>query len=871
MKPAGIAALLVLALMCGACRGGDFNDIKNTETSETIKTTEATKTTETTEAAEMKDRTKRTGADETLIPPAADIADISNFGAVTGDEFLAALAGNDRVTGVWRLMDGITFGAEFSGRTPDLSGAVLIADTGTAVTIKADNFTLSALTVVGSRDTAISVEGKNVTITDCRIECEGGSAVADSSGGYLSVVNNVISGCTEAAIAVTSSYAVVSHNTVDSPAALSIAGEGTVNGLAASNRTGGTVVISGARNAVVCGNECGMISVADCTDLTVAHNTAPVELDGVTRALADGNIPGDIARIDCTDVYGRNIEGVLAARTYTGADMSRLPVVSLSRFDGMPARNSVRHNGKNVTADYYIKSLIDEGGEIIIPPGVYSLSNTVRIENRRDIDIYAYGVFFVFEDYTKQAIALSGSNNISISGLTIDFASVPNAQGTVISADGSHIVWKGDEGYGFDLTDPSRFAPTTAAEGFRQGSRTPYCDYYNLNLNTVKNADGTFTLGASAKPEPGDRLTFRGVFAHVIYASGCGGVSLTDLTLWGGSGFGFCEVNGEGNTKLSRVLMTPGPKPEGASEERLLSVCDATHCTNMRRGIQVFDCLFEYMTDDGTNVNGTYGLIESYDSNSRVVTYNADTTPEIRDGDRIWIMTLEGQFLLDTAAVGPGAGGRMTIADDLEMPGEAIFIENVSANGAGFLFESTVVRGNRSRGLLIKSTAGRISHCTIDSTGMTGILLKPEISDNWGECGYTENVIVEYNDIINTGYFDPGSDAQSAIAVRTDLAALDESYFSHRNINVTGNRIDAYWGGWAICLRGVAGVSVSGNILGARNGAINNDYPDDAKAPLYLSGCDGAFIDGNIFAGNPASKIRTAGKIYNLSGSDEPE
>ena len=44
MKPAGIAALMIFALMCGACRGEDFTDIKNTETTETIKTTETTET-----------------------------------------------------------------------------------------------------------------------------------------------------------------------------------------------------------------------------------------------------------------------------------------------------------------------------------------------------------------------------------------------------------------------------------------------------------------------------------------------------------------------------------------------------------------------------------------------------------------------------------------------------------------------------------------------------------------------------------------------------------------------------------------------------------------------------------------------------------
>ncbi len=860
------------------------------------------------ENIEMEIIKKAAGADGSVIAQVPDY-DASGAAAITSGEFTALLIEKDGIytadPGVFRLTDnGLTFGESFGGFSVNLTGVLLLADGfDSVITINADNFKLTGLIISapgsqsgivssgkniiidscainGIQSAAILISGgERVSISNCRIACPG-SALIDQSDGHIKFENNIVSGCEKAAVVIGSSYCTVIYNTInDAPVSVSVSDDSgkIVNNLIAKNQAGGKIELAGSDNSVILDNMLQAISAASCSDLTVAGNSLSesIDLDSVMCALITENAypvsDGIIAvnQQNSENIYGGNIPGKLAGTEYTGADESLLPVVSLTRFENMAAQNSIMYNGKTITIDYYISMLIDKGGEIIIPPGKYSLSSPVFIEGKKNLGIYAYGVFFVYKDSTKSAVVMTKSDGVMIKGLTIDFAVVPNAQGTVISADGSKIVWKSDEGYHFDLTDPARFAPSAAGEGFRKGSRIPFCDLYNINMNTQKNSDGTFTLESPAALLPGDKITFRGVFAHVTYAEGCNNVMMEDVTLWGGSGFGFCEVYGEGNSRLNRVLMTPGPKPEGAAEERMLSVCDATHCTNMRKGIQVTNCKFEYMTDDGTNVNGTYGLITGYDKRTDTVTYNADTMPEILAGDRLWIMTLEGSFLLDTEAVSAGKNGKVVIAGDFEMPaGEGIFLENVSANGAGFLFENTLVRGNRSRGLVIKSTGGLITHCTIDATGMTGIMLKPEISDNWGECGFTENVVISYNNVIGTGFFDPGSDAQSAIAVRTDLAALDESYFSHRNITIIGNKIDGYFGAYAVCLRGVSGVTVTNNIIGARNTAINANYPEDIKAPVYLSGCADVDISDNSFTGNPASKIKTNGKILELSGND---
>lgn len=894
-----VIGIVLVAVSAASCEKQSETDKIEAETELNTE-----KTPEVEESIEMEIIKRAAGADESVIAEVPDY-DASGAAAMTSAEFLATLTEKDGIytaqPGVYRLTDnGITFGEPFGGTAVNLAGVILLADeSDSVIKIHADNFKLTGLIISCQGDSGIVSSGKNViidgcaingslssailisggervSISNCRITCPG-SALIDISDGHIAFENNVVSGCEKAAVVIGSSYCAVMYNTIhDAPVSVSVENENIMNNIIAKNKAAGKIELAGSNNSVILDNTLQAVSAASCSDLTIAGNSLSesIDLDSVKCALVTENTMIDsdaviaVNQLNSQNIYGGNIPGKLAGTEYTGADESLLPVVSLTRFENMTAQDSFTVKGKTVTADYYISRLIDQGGEIIIPPGVYSLSSTVLIENKSGLSMDAYGVFFVYKDSTKSAVVMLKSDNIIIKGLTIDFAAVPNAQGSVISAGGSKIVWKPDEGYDFDLTDPARFAPSAAGEGFRQGSMTPFCDLYNINMNTVKNDDGTFTLESSAALLPGDKITFRGVFAHVTYAEGCGNVMMEDVTIWGGSGFGFCEVYGEGNTRLNRVLMTPGPKPQGASDDRMLSVCDATHCTNMRKGIQATNCKFEYMTDDGTNVNGTYGIITDYDGGTGTVTYNAATMPEILAGDRLWIMTLEGRFLLDTEAVSAGKNGKVVIAGEFEMPGEGVFIENVSANGSGFLFENTLVRGNRSRGLVIKSTGGIITHCTIEATGMTGIMLKPEISDNWGECGFTENVVVSYNNVIGTGFFDSGSDAQSAIAVRTDLAALDESTFSHRNITITGNKIDGYYGAYAVCLRGVSGITVKNNIIGARSAEINANYPEDSKSPVYFSGCADVDISDNIFTGNPSSKIKTNGKIIGIAGND---
>lgn len=720
-------------------------------------------------------------------------------------EFLNGLKNNSNVItfdkGIYSIKETVKIGNEYSGCTISLSEIILKAD----ILIEGDNITVCDLILTGN----IEIIGKSCIVTGCTIN---GQIKSDDSQNLL-ISKNIING---------------------------------------------KILLNNAKNAVVLKNNIGSIIFYNGRNLTASFNkiSEDISVNGVSFALiTDNDITNEVKNTNSKEVYGSNIKGLLANTEYCGADESLLPVNDLTRFEDMEKQSGIKMDGKIIDVGSYIKKCAKNSSEVIIPPGVYA-ADALDMTGYSGVSIYAYGALFIFNDYTKNSFYWNNCQSSSLRGLTIDFAEVPNGQGIVVSCDGDTVVWKPDEGYNFDLTDATRFAPDAAAEGFRAGSDIPYCDIY-FSSERIKNNDGTFTLkGNPGTLKTGDKLTFRGLFAHVNYVQYSSDIVYEDVTIWGGSGFGFCEYYSEGGSVLNRVMMIPGPAPAGAAEKRMLSVCDATHSTNIRRGIKVTNSRFVHMTDDVTNINGTYSLIEDYDSEKSIVTYDPKTIPEFKKGDRIWIMTLNGKMLLDTFALSDSSGGKVKIEGSFDDKRQStLMIENVSVNGAGFLFENCVVGYNRSRGLLIKSNNGTLKNNTVINCGMSGIILKPEISDNWGECGYTENINVISNKVVGCGYFNDNIDFFAPITVSSDGAATSEEAFqSHRNISVLKNMIEGSKTKYAMYINCAYNIKIEDNKI--------------MCGDVYITGSTGVTISGNT--GNEgAAVIRTDNKVKDISGSDK--
>ena len=780
-------------------------------------------------------------------------------------DFLAGMTEQNGIytapDGTYNLTDRLTVDASYSGAILDMSGVTLL---NTAVSVEASDIAIDSLCITENdgamRDTILDISGTCVTLYNCHV-----------SGGILSPGNGLT----------------LDHCTI-SGAGTAFSG---TDVLVSRSRLADSVVFC-VQNGTLYGNgfDAGtVLQVEDSSDISIIDNVFPenstVSIRNTQYVCITGNYHTDDAedRIDKTFWQCDTLEGKWGCNLYgeqiydpdvIGADMDRIPDNHKDRFRNSVVREKIYYQKSWIAPASFIAARTGSYMEAVIPCGVYENVPGISLVDEENFSLAAYGVLFRFEKYTASAITIEGGDNLSVNGLTIDHMEVQNAQGVVQSVNGNTVIWKPDEGYSFDITDTTRFAGNGMSEGFRAGEDLPYCDH--TITSRTRNADGTFTLEFANDLKPGDKLTFRGLAAHVIHINHNGITAFEDITVWGGSGFAFSGWEGNDAVSLTRCLVAPGPKPEGAAAERMLTTCDATHFSNMRVGPKLLDCHFSDMTDDGTNINGHYTLTSGYNPETRTFTcrdtfavttgtYSSQLTG-ILPGDVLRILTTEGQLIGDTTAASDGSGNRVTIADDLDIPSDTVILQNLSACGEGFVIQNCVVERIRSRGLLIK-TGGEITNCTIKDVRMAGILVKPESLD-WPEFGFSTDLTIRNNLIIGAGYASPTDNLYASICIEGDTRIGDDSsYQLHENILICSNRIEERKNNIALKISHAQNVTVTGNQFLTRHSSVYAKPEEDPGAPVLVLNSTNVELTDNTWP-QTAKPAKIQNSAVNVWGED---
>ena len=571
-----------------------------------------------------------------------------------------------------------------------------------------------------------------------------------------------------------------------------------------------------------------------------------------------------------TQIVGNEIPG--DSSVTVGVDMTRLPQIDKNRFAGMERKTTI--DGK-IVYDYIMNAYNNGYDSVIIPPGAYFIRGTLysahmNFTNIKDFTVYAYGALFEFEHVSGTAFSFTKCDNMAIKGLTMDYSVVPNPQGTITAVNGNRLTFQADAGYIQDILDDKlvqyNSSGGNSAEAYRPGSDVPYADTWWNKSEITKVSDGIYTMTVKANLTVGSKVILRGRFAHINLFQNCANMKYEDVTVFGGSGFGFMESEGEGNSQLNRVAFTPGPIPIGGTEERLISTCDATHAVNMREGMKVTNCLFEKMTDDATNNCGSYGTVVSFNANSNELSYTGG--PTFRQGDRALIYTLDGKLLNDTTALAV-SGRKITLLDTFTLEPNAI-IENASSNGNNFLYDNCLVQNNRSRGFLIKSPYGTIQNSTLKDNGMSAILISPEIADNWGECGFAWDINILNNRFIDGGFF-TGSDLHSPINLTGDKFPMENpAYYNHGNILIQGNSFEGRYTKYCINANSVTGLKILENTFGEINPKASNSLIalNNAQPVINIQGAKDIEVSDNIYPANNKEKVNIGRYVTNIYGTD---
>jgi hypothetical protein len=405
---------------------------------------------------------------------------------------------------------------------------------------------------------------------------------------------------------------------------------------------------------------------------------------------------------------------------------------------------------------------------ITINPGTYIMpamggAPAVSLNNMTDLVLNAYDVTIIkdgTDSWNSSAFALVSCSNVTVAGACLTQSFPSTHQGRIVAKGvtgegNNYFDWKIDAGY------PVPTVGGTFAFNFVDAStrllRVGLGDYYTSSVTDI--GDNTFRADFGSYPltwlVTNDFAVSRGQGSfkiHLVYSVNC---TIKDMTM-SRNGYGAIreEGKGVGGNRILNCVWTPGPKPEGATEEMLCSgAADGLKSTSANPGPDIRQCRFEgVILDDCIAVHGFYGTIPEATVTTNTVT--VDGIGDLRAGEPVRINNINN-YLIDATCTAIN-GNVLTLSTNLSVPAGSK-ISNPLANGPGYKIIGCRIGGTRSRGILTKGDYGLIQSNTISGCGMSGISCGPEFY--WGESDYVYGTVIDGNLLEGNGLVNNGSPA----------------------------------------------------------------------------------------------------------------
>jgi hypothetical protein len=436
--------------------------------------------------------------------------------------------------------------------------------------------------------------------------------------------------------------------------------------------------------------------------------------------------------------------------------------------------------------DFDLQGFIDRelkagGKRVVVPPGRYRVTprnaQHLVLRDLQDVQILADGVEMTCTETTR-ALTVANCRNVTVRGLVIDYDPLPFTQGKIVGLSEDKKVHEIElfEGY-----PPAEQARAFKYEIFRPDTRTLRCeDHYPQKVEGVDPRHLRVHCGGGSARDPeqvgdlivlGAEYTPHGNAAHAVECSGNVNVRLESIDLYASNCFGFLEYNCDGSTYYRcRIDRRPAATDiVKRADPRLRSLdADAYHSKHAIKGPSYIECVAKYMGDDCVNICGDYHMVtECRGAELRVLAKHA---MNIAVGDPVELFAYDGRRLPDAKVVTVERSGRISDAERefirkqrmdeglrtrgcsdawrvtldraVELPMGSL-IASARRMGNGFLVQGCDFGYNRSRGILIKASDGKVLNNRITESWMMAVLVSPEYW--WLESGSSNNVEIRGN------------------------------------------------------------------------------------------------------------------------------
>jgi parallel beta-helix repeat protein len=503
----------------------------------------------------------------------------------------------------------------------------------------------------------------------------------------------------------------------------------------------------------------------------------------------------------------------------------------------------------------------------------------------------------------SQTLQISASNRVTIRDLTIDYDPLPFTQGTIAAFDktATQITVKVDPFYPDDapflgsITDGFFKVMDRATKALKTGARdflTPAkVEKISEGLIRVHLRWGANDCFPSQLPVVvGDVVVIANGSAHAIVVDGSAATSFIGVKLFASPGMGLLENGGAGSMMLQKVSIVPGPRPKGATTDRLVSTnSDGSHFITVERGPTMEDCSFANTSDDAVNVHGFYyyvidkagpqhyrltpkwdiGLaaddeIESCDyqtfrsqGRTRIAQLTKRHAPELK-------AKIAALWNNKSPTTQPDLIYEVVLQQDLPLKvGDAV--TSLSRIGAG-----TTIRRSSFHAcgrVLMKAPNTTVEECQFTYSSSNALQAGSDIGF-WSESGFAENLVFRNNHfthcITGANALTSGNGALGTIyigMVAPDSVKGFPNNFQNRNVTIEGNHIDDSYA-YGIFVSNADGVKISGNVIGQTflrgafdAGKLYGVKPDSA---VYVGRSHNATVADNSVAHGKITKTAVA-------------
>jgi len=261
---------------------------------------------------------------------------------------------------------------------------------------------------------------------------------------------------------------------------------------------------------------------------------------------------------------------------------------------------------------------------IVLPPGVYRFCDTelpgISVQGLRRTTIVADGVTVLFK--AGQSFNLNDCEDVTLSGLTVDYDPLPFTQGTItaIDAAGKSVSFVLEDGYAaledlpnaaalqagrqlFFVFDPATAEPRPILnDSFKEITRIGGKAY---TLSKPANGFLFDVLGQPGGAQVGDRIALFIRNGIAIGIHGSSRMCLDQVTVFTSPGYAFWEAEGGGGNRYTqcRIIRKPG------TTRLITTVADGFHSYQVRKGPVIENCEFNDTVDDTIAIQGFFSLL----------------------------------------------------------------------------------------------------------------------------------------------------------------------------------------------------------------------------------------------------------------------